>query len=483
MLLPSGIPDARTGWASAPLSRGKPGVGFRTFTVRCMSDPVPAVARGMGDRDGRRSATVSLRGRIQRGIVSAVAGALALFAVPLLVATGFAVNGSAVTALQRDATRAAAQVPDNTVEAGAPVRVPSGSGRTRIAVYTADGRLAGGAGPTRSELAARARDGRAHDGREAGELAAVVPVLSDGTVVGTVRAAVSTRQVALRMVSWWAGLLLLAGVVLLVSRARGRRVAARVAEPVEELTAAARQLGEGTFEIALPIWGLREADEAGAALQHTARRLGASIARERAFTRDVSHQLRTPLTGLLTGLESALSAAEINQDATGSHALATALERARHLQETIDDLLVVRGKAGGEAGCDAAVEVRAALERHQLSRDRTFELRLEDVQDAACPGAVIRQLLGVLLDNAVQHGSGRITVTLEQLGTSLAIEVADEGAGFAADASPGTGLRMAADLAESVFGTLLIRRRAPRPRVAVLLPALGRPAAPDQSSS
>lgn len=445
--------------------------------MRAASSDAP-VARAR-NRSSTRSG--SLRGRIQRGILTAVALALALFAVPLAVATAFAVKSSAVTALQRDATRAAAQVPDDIVEAGAPIRIPAGFGPTRIAVYTVDGTLAGGSGPAYSELAARARDGRTHDGREHGDLAAVVPVLSDGTVVGTVRAAVSNGRILATTAAWWAGLLGLAGFVVALSRVWGRRIAARAAEPIEELTTAARALGDGGFEITLPVWGLREADEAGAALQETARRLGAGIARERAFTRDVSHQVRTPLAGLLTGLESAL-AAEGHGAASGSStasastdALATALLRARQLQQTIDDLLVVRRPSRTNPGCDAAAEVRFACERRDLGLDRRIELRIEEVPPAACPGALIRQILGVLLDNAVHHGAGRITVTLEQLGESLAIEVADEGPGFTAQAVPGTGLRLAGDLAESVFGSLIIRRRAPRARVAFLVPVADDP--------
>gem|GEM_PF-6120460 len=52
------------------------------------------------------------------------------------------------------------------------------------------------------------------------------------------------------------------------------------------------------------------------------------------------------------------------------------------------------------------------------------------------------------------------------------MEISDEGPGFGPDAVPGTGLRLAGDMAESVYGALLIRRRAPRPRIAVLVPAV-----------
>jgi signal transduction histidine kinase len=438
-------------------------------------EPAPGPGPGPGAAPG---ASRSLRARIQRAITGAVGLALLLFAVPLAVALGFVVHDDAVTALQRDATRAAVQVPDNTVEIRGPVVVPAHSGRAHIGVYTADGALAAGAGPARSGLAMSARDGQEHDGREDGELATVVPVLSDGTVVGTVRAAIPVRDVVVRTLAWWVGLVALAGVVLAVTRVVGRRLASRVAAPVEQLTAAARSLGDGRFDLALPVWGLREADEAGAALQETARRIGTTVRRERVFNRDVSHQLRTPLAGLLTGLETALADPD---DATRGAALTVALDRARHLQTTIDDLLLVRRPGPGEGRSDLGAEARAAVARLHVPPDRAVELRIDHVPDAGCAGAVVRQALDVLLDNAVRHGSGTITVTVEQLGESVLVEVADEGPGFPDGSTPGTGLQLASDLAQSAYGSLMIRNRGPRPRVAFLVPAVDEPTA--QSSS
>jgi signal transduction histidine kinase len=202
-----------------------------------------------------------------------------------------------------------------------------------------------------------------------------------------------------------------------------------------------------------------------------------ALRRERTFTRDVSHQLRTPLSGLLTGLESAAA-----DPAGHADAVDTALDRARQLQTIVDDLLLVRGSTV-DAQCDVAAEARAAVLRLRPPAGRRVHLRTDDVPPARCAPAVIRQILTVLLDNAVQHGAGDVTVTVEALGDAVAVEVTDEGPGFAADALPGTGLRLAGDLAESVYGALLIRRRGARPRVAVLVPAVPEPAPAPQVGS
>src|SRR5436305_1886344 len=69
---------------------------------------------------------------------------------------------------------------------------------------------------------------------------------------------------------------------------------------------AARALGDGDVRVRAERSGLREADTASRALEDTAAQLGNLLDRERAFSSDVSHQLRTPLTALMVGLEGAL---------------------------------------------------------------------------------------------------------------------------------------------------------------------------------
>ncbi|MDX6224909.1 MAG: hypothetical protein QOJ92_2258 [Frankiales bacterium] len=417
----------------------------------------------------------SLRSRVRRAVLGTVTMALVVFALPLAVAVAFVVRANAITTLQRDATAAAAEVPDNTVEPGGVVDAPEPRGSSRIAVYALTGERVAGAGPTRSSLARAAADGQEHNGDEGGQLAVAQPILSDGTAVGAVRAGLPLSSLAGRVLVLWAGLLLLAGLTLALARVVAGRAASRIATPVERMTVAARSLGDGAVELALPVWGLREADEAGAALQETARRLGDVVRRERAFTRDVSHQLRTPLAGLLSSIEAGLQAPD---DVARRQALEVSAERGRQLQTTIDDLLVVRRSPTDHASCDAVQVAQQVIDvaRSALPAGRDLQLRSGEVSNVGARDAVVRQALEVLVDNAIRHGSGTITVTVEQLDEVVLLEVEDEGEGFAAAALPGTGLRLAADLAESAFGSLLVRRRSPRPRVALLLPA-------DQSSS
>ena len=246
----------------------------------------------------RSNRSRALRGQVRAAIAAIVVASLLLFGVPLGVVLGRLIDNRALTGLQRDATRALAVVPDNAIEAGTVLTPPRASAGTLLGVYDVRGRRVTGTGPTTSGLAALARDGREHDGADAGDLAVVVPVLSDTTVAGSVRAAVPLAVLRRRVATSWALLALLAGLVVGLSALAANRAARWISAPFEQLTVAARELGSGRSDVRLPAFGIAEADAAGTALTEGARSVHDLLARERDFKRHASHQLRPRWQGL-----------------------------------------------------------------------------------------------------------------------------------------------------------------------------------------
>jgi len=156
----------------------------------------------------RRLRTPSLRARVRSAITLVAIASLLLFGVPLAIVLARLMESQALAGLQRDATRAVASVPDNTLEPASVVKAPPSRGDTLLGVYDARGALVAGRGPRHSVQAAAVADGREHDGHDAGDLSVVVPVLSDTTVAGSVRAAVPLSLLRGQIYRAWA---LLAG--------------------------------------------------------------------------------------------------------------------------------------------------------------------------------------------------------------------------------------------------------------------------------
>ena len=195
----------------------------------------------------------SLRTRVRDAIALVTVVALLLFGIPLAIVLDRLIESQALAGLQRDATRGVASVPDNTLEAGSFVRAPRSTGDTNIGVYDGHGTRIVGRGPAHSPLAALVGDGREHDGHDGGDLSVVVPVLSDTTVAGSVRAAVPLSLLRSRVYRAWSLLAALAMAVVAVSVLLARRAARRISVPFEQITAAARNLGGGHgFQVQAP---------------------------------------------------------------------------------------------------------------------------------------------------------------------------------------------------------------------------------------
>jgi signal transduction histidine kinase len=424
---------------------------------------------------------VPLRGRVLASILIVTVLAVILFAVPLGFAVQRLYRSEAITALQRDAARVAAVVPDG-IPSG-PVSLPRKAPPATIGVYDTAGRRVAGAGPGRSALATGGQKTQVRDAIEGGDLAVIVPIPSDQKVVGSVRAAEPYDLVTERVYRTWVAMALFAVLAIGLAALLARRQAGRLAAPLERLTQVARALGDGDFTVRAERFGVQEADTASQALEDTAIQLGRLLDRERAFSSDVSHQLRTPLTALLVGVESALH----RPDADLRLALRDALSRGEHLRTIVDDLVMLVRHPGAAVGPVETTllleDVRSRWETPLAARGRNLVLTAQpQLPHCLASEAAVRQILDVLIGNALWHGDGTVTIEAGESSEGIAIEVLDEGPGFAADPEDlfassaeradghGRGLPLARSLAVAVGGNLVAPRAAPRPVFRLVLP-------------
>jgi signal transduction histidine kinase len=353
------------------------------------------------------------------------------------------------------------------------------------AVFDGDGnRLAGNAPGGDTDVLAGALDGDIRTGTDGDVLVAAAPVTHGDEVIGAAVVSEPRSDVLAEVALIWAAMAALAVVAVGIAWLVGRRQARRLARPLEDLEESARRLGDGDFSVRTRRGGIAEIDAVGTALDATAIRLDDLLARERAFSADVSHQLRTPLAGLRLRLEAAL---ERTDPRTGA-AIAASLADADRLKVIIDELLALA--RAGQAASAGPVDLGALI--GELSPEwgarlalhsRDLDVRIDpDAPDARASTAAVRQVLGVLLDNACIHGVGTVTVTVREASGAVAVDVCDEGPGVQdaegtlftrrADRRDGhgIGLALARRLAEAEQGRLTLSSTTP-PVFSLLLPA------------
>ncbi|MFF2191818.1 histidine kinase dimerization/phospho-acceptor domain-containing protein [Streptomyces sp. NPDC058157] len=428
-----------------------------------------------------------MRARVVRVALVAATVALVLLAVPLAVAVRYAFFADEGGELERDAMAAVARVGPE-FATGDPVELHAARPGEKLALYDRTGTLRAGAGPAHGgETVGHALAGGVNQSRSGGELIVAVPVSSGEQVIGVIRASTRARTVWARVLWGWAALLGLCLVALGAAVIVARRQASVLAAPLEALAGTSLAVADGDLTARAEPSTIAEIDEVARAHNTMVDRLAQLLEHARNFTADASHQLRTPLAGMQLGLEAALA----DPDADPRAALAEAAERSRHLDHTIEEVLRLARSGAGPLPTvqqQPAAEVLSAAERRWHGAFAEDGRRLTTTWEPQAgglevPGRTVEQVVDILLDNARRHGRGTVTLTVRDLGTALALDVADEGT---ADLDPrvifergvgdgsGIGLALARRLAAATGGRLSLASTAPT-RFTLLLPVREQP--------
>jgi signal transduction histidine kinase len=252
--------------------------------------------------------------------------------------------------------------------------------------------------------------------------------------------------------------------------------ARRLVRPLDTMAGTSRRLGQGDFSARAGRFGIAEIDAVAEALDASAERIAETVAREREFSGNVSHQLRTPLTALRLRLE---EVAEIDDPQARRAEADLALAEADRLDATIDALLLharsPRDQRVTDLDLDAVVREHLAGWRRayrDAGRPLHVELGLDDAR-ARSSAAAAGQVLDVLLENALRHGRGTVAVKTYATGGRACVAVSDEGPGVAPGAGDifergtsnvdgsGIGLHLARTLAGAHAGQLVLAQAAP----------------------
>jgi two-component system OmpR family sensor kinase len=222
----------------------------------------------------------------------------------------------------------------------------------------------------------------------------------------------------------------------------GSRLVRRALEPVAAFARSAEHIGPESLAARVPQPATR--DEIGRLaimINGMLERIENGFQRERRFTSDASHELRSPLTALRGEIEVALRRPRTTDEYAS--VLREALEDVERLERLVAGLLLLaRVDAGQIASEPSIVDLWNVV-------DGAVEIAMRDaaadaIECCGVRGVVpvqgVAELLAVLvrnlIENALRHGAAPIRVELDASTDRATLTVSDHGPGIPAEALP-----------------------------------------------
>ncbi len=433
-----------------------------------------------------------MKRRLVWAIATVASIAIILFGIPLAITLQRTYRDEELLRLERDAIAATRNIDSTAAPTDRP-ELPRFAGR--IAIYSLTLERLAGSGPAsadaivRHAIATRAPQRAAADAH----LIVALPVFRGERLVGVARGERSQAGVAARTRRAWLRLAAVAAALIALAILTAFVLSRRLARPLEALATVARRVGAGDFAARAPRTRLPEADALASALNASSQRIAELVAREREFSANASHQLRTPLAALRLELEAGLL------ERPDDPFLRDAFRQAERLETTIATLLAHARErlADRPLSLDlgpALAQLRARWHGRLAAVGRPLRIvSPQPAPSALIAPAVLDEILDVLIDNALHHGAGTVTVTVRPTNDTIALDVTDQGDGFTnspdeafargVGADTGIGLALARSLAHAQGARLIVTRSRPHPILTLLLEPHTSMAAPGMEGS
>lgn len=224
---------------------------------------------------------------------------------------------------------------------------------------------------------------------------------------------------------------------LLLAVILGALLARTITRPVKALTAGTQRVAAGELGYQLPVKTKDEIGDLTRSFNTMSSGLEKATTQRRQMTADIAHDLRTPLSVVL-GYTEALSDGKLS----GSPDIYTVMHNeAQLLNHLIEDLRTLSLADSGElslqrqAMAPCALLTRTAAAHAVQAEEKNITLMVQvadDLPNVAVDPERMAQVLGNLVDNAIQHmpTGGEIRLTAVATDNTLQIQVIDSGSGI-----------------------------------------------------
>ncbi|MET8865361.1 HAMP domain-containing sensor histidine kinase [Nonomuraea sp. NPDC004580] len=395
---------------------------------------------------------------MRRWLALLVAATTSLVLIALLVPMALLIRAVAENGAMSRATAAAESVAVAVGTPDLPLTVEQVS--RPVTVFLPDGTTVGSPAG-RSDAVRLAATGRSVTAAAPGGREVLVSAQSPGGTA-VIRVFVPDDELGRGVREAWLALLLIGLGLVVLGIVLADRLALAVTRPVDGLARVSHRLAGGDLTARAEPGGPPEVRSVALALNHLAGRIDELLAAERESVADLSHRLRTPLTGLRLDAESLRDP----EEAARVQARVDALERA--VSAVITE---ARRRTAGRESCDAAAVVGERVRFWSvLAEDQGREVTVM-LPDGPLPVAVgaeeLAACVDALLGNVFAHTPEGVamSVRLRPHPPGALLTVEDTGPGFepallergtSGAGSTGLGLDIARRTAESSGGGLTV---------------------------
>jgi len=272
------------------------------------------------------------------------------------------------------------------------------------------------------------------------------PVIQNGETVYIVQVArsLTERDRTLQSLATTLGI---AGLLtILIAFGVGWGLSGLTLRPIHRITQTAKEIGdERDFTRRVDYTG--PPDEVGqlastfnamlTRLQDAFQKVEHSLQMQRDFVADVSHELRTPLTTLRGNL-GLLRRDPPTPPEEQADILSDMVDESDRLIRLVNSLLLLARADAGRSLAKEPLDIQPVLEEtirqaHQLDENRQINLDMPPDITIRGDRDAFKQVMLILLDNALKHSDGEIDVTVQKEGGQVKVRVQDHGPGISPD--------------------------------------------------